>query len=77
MTFIDQYVKGCAICQQMKVNTHPTKLRCNTGMGNTMIILSRVWSGTGRGSESSYLPKTVPIPAGFTGIYGIYYVVVL
>ena len=24
-TFINQYVKGCATCQQMKVDTHPTK----------------------------------------------------
>ena len=23
-TFINQYVKGCAVCQQMKVNTHPS-----------------------------------------------------
>jgi hypothetical protein len=24
-TFINQYVKGCAVCQQMKVNTHPMR----------------------------------------------------
>ena len=47
------------------------------GMGNTVIIVSRVWSGTGRGLEFSYLPKTAPIPRGFTGMAGTSYVVVL
>jgi hypothetical protein len=54
----------------------PLLIRCDTGSGNTVIILSRVWSGTGRGLEFSYLHETVPIPAvhkGFTHILKLVY----